>query len=167
MRIIEFKPNRSDSQVLKFLDTQVMSNIMKWSPFFEPFEQFDDFFKDVPALAVSKQGLIPPVDMYESKDTVIIETPLAGADPKKVSVEVENGVLTIKGSCDRKTEVEDKNYYRKEIKTGQIFRQISLPSRVDDDKAEAEFKDGMLKVSVPKLAEAKSKSIKINVKKED
>jgi HSP20 family protein len=144
-----------------------MTNITKWSPFFEPFEHFDDFFKDTSALAVSKQGLIPPVDMYETKDAVVIETPLAGADPKKVSVEVENGVLTIKGSCERKTEVDDKNYYRKEIRSGQIFRQITLPSRVDDSKAEAEYKSGMLKVTIPKSPEAKTKTIKIDVKKED
>jgi HSP20 family protein len=105
--------------------------------------------------------------MYETKDAVIIETPLAGADPKKVSVEVENGVLTIKGSCERKTEVDEKNYYRKEIRSGQIFRQISLPSRVDDSKAEAEYKAGMLKVTIPKSPEAKAKTIKIDVKKED
>ncbi len=144
-----------------------MTNITKWSPFFEPFEHFDDFFKDTSALTVSKQGLIPPVDMYETKDAVVIETPLAGADPKKVSVEVENGVLTIKGSCERKTEVDDKNYYRKEIRSGQIFRQITLPSRVDDSKAEAEYKSGMLKVTIPKSPEAKAKTIKIDVKKED
>lgn len=142
-----------------------MSSLIKWSPFFEPFEQMDEFFKDLPAVSASKHGLIPPIDMYETKDAVVIETPLAGADPKKVSVEVENGVLTIKGSCDRKTEVEDKNYYRKEIRSGQIFRQISLPSRVEEDQADAEYKDGMLKVTVPKSPEAKPKSVKINVKK--
>ncbi len=140
---------------------------MKWSPFFEPYEQFDDFFKDSAALSVSKQGLIPAVDMYETNEAVIIETPLAGADPNKVSVEVANGDITIKGSCDRKTEVEDKNYYRREIRSGQIFRKIPLPANVDSDNAEAEFKEGMLKVTIPKLAESEFKSIKINVKKED
>lgn len=142
-----------------------MSSLIKWSPFFEPFEHMDDFFKDIPMVVGNKNGLIPPIDMYETKDSVIVETPLAGADPKKVSVEVENGVLTIKGSSERKTEVEDKNYYRKEIRSGQIFRQITLPSRVEENQAEAEFKDGMLKVIIPKSPEAKPKSIKIEVKK--
>jgi HSP20 family protein len=144
-----------------------MTNIMKWSPFFEPFEQFDDFFKDSTGLTVSKQGLIPAVDMYETNDAVIIETALAGADPNKVSVEVADGVITIQGSCDRKTEVEDKNYYRREIRSGQIFRKIPLPANVDHENAEAEFKEGMLKVTVPKLSESNSKTIKINVKKDD
>jgi len=143
----------------------IMSNLMKWSPFFDQFDNFDAFFKDVPALVPSKHGLIPPVDMYDNKDTVIVETPLPGADPKKVSVEIENGVLTIKGSSERKTEVEDKNYYRKEMRSGQIFRQIALPARVDEKAASASFENGILKVEIPKLAEAKPKSIKIDVKK--
>lgn len=144
-----------------------MSNIMKWSPFFEPFDELDEFFKNVPAVSAKKNGLIPPIDMYETDEAVILETPLAGIDPKKVSIEVENGILTIKGSCERKTEVDDKNYYRKEIRSGQIFRQVALPSRVQENLAEAEYKDGMLKVTIPKSPEAKPKTIKIDVKKEN
>ncbi len=144
-----------------------MSNLMKWSPFFDQFDNLDSFFKDMPGLVPTKQGLIPPVDMYEDKDSVIVETPLPGADPNRVSVEIENGILTIKGSSERKTEVEDKNYYRKEIRAGQIFRQIALPARVDDKNASASFENGILKVEIPKLQEAQSKSIKIDVKKKD
>jgi len=142
-----------------------MSNLIKWSPFFEPFEHFDEFFKDVPMTTGGKQGLIPPVDMYETKDSVVVETPLAGADPENVSVEVENGLLTIKGSSERKTEVDEKNYYRKEIRSGQIFRQIQLPARLEETLAEASYKDGILRVMIPKSGENKSKTIKIDVKK--
>ena len=139
---------------------------MKWSPFFEPFE--DDFFKDASLVSsVGKQGLIPPIDMYETKEAVIVETTLPGVDPKKVSVDIENGVLTIRGSAERKTEVEDKNYYRREIRTGQVFRQIALPKRIEDNKAQASFENGILKVTIPKLPETESKSIKIDVKKID
>ncbi len=144
-----------------------MHHLMKWSPFFEAFDHFDDFFKDAPSLAVTQKSLIPPLDMYETKEAVVVEMPLAGADPKKVSVEVENGVLTVKGSCERKTEVEEKNYYRKEIRSGQIFRQVQLPARTEEDRAEAVFQDGLLKVTIPKSKELKSKSIKIDVKKKD
>lgn len=144
-----------------------MHHLMKWSPFFEAFDHFDEFFKDVPSLAVTQKGLIPPVDMYETADTVVVEMPLAGADPKKVSVEVENGVLTVKGSCERKTEVEEKNYYRKEIRCGQIFRQVQLPARVEESDAAAMFQDGLLKVTVPKSKALKPKSVKIDVKKKD
>jgi len=144
-----------------------MSSIVKWSPFFEPFDKMDEFFKDVPMVSMSKQGLVPPVDMYETKDAIVVETTLPGADPKKVSVEIENGVLTIKGSSERRTEVDEKNYYRKEIRSGQVFRQIALPSRINDKEAVASFENGILHVEIPKSPEAKPKSIKIDVKKAD
>lgn len=144
-----------------------MSNIMKWSPFFEPFDKMDEFFKDLPAVAMSKQGLIPPIDMYDTKDSIVVETVLPGADPKRVSVEIENGILTIKGSSERKTEVDDKNYYRKEIRAGQVFRQVALPARLEETKAQASFENGILRVEIPKLPEAKAKSVKIDVKKID
>lgn len=142
-----------------------MSSLIKWSPFFDQFDKMDDMFKDMPVLSLSNQGLIPPVDMYETKETIVIETTLPGADPKKVSVEIENGMLTIKGSCERKTEVDEKNYYRKEIRSGQVFRQIPLPARLQDKDAMASFENGILRVEIPKSPEAKPQSIKIDVKK--
>lgn len=144
-----------------------MSNLMKWSPFFDPFDKMDEFFKDMPSVAVPKQGLIPPIDMYDTKDAVVVETVLPGADPQKVSVEIENGILTIKGSSERRTEVDEKDYYRKEIRAGQVFRQVSLPARIEESKAQANFENGVLKVVIPKSPEANPKSIKIDVKKID
>jgi len=138
---------------------------MKWSPFFEPFDKMDEFFKDLPSVNLAKQGLIPPVDMYDTKDSIVVETTLPGADPKRVSVEIENGVLTIKGSSERRTEVDEKNYYRKEIRSGQVFRQIALPARIEEGKAQASFENGILRVEIPKSPEAKPKSVKIDVKK--
>ena len=144
-----------------------MSSLVRWSPFFDQFDKMDDMFKDMPVLSLSKQGLIPPVDMYETKDAIVIETTLPGADPKKVSVEIENGMLTIKGSCERKTEVDEKNYYRKEIRSGQVFRQVALPARLQDKDTIASFENGILRVEIPKSPEAKPQSIKIDVKKAD
>lgn len=145
--------------------TNDMSNIMKWSPFFDPFDKMDEFFKDFPPMALSQKGLIPPIDMYDNQDAIVVETTLPGADPKKVSVEIDNGVLTIKGSSERKTEVDDKNYYRKEIRAGQVYRQIALPAHIDEGKAEASFENGILRVEIPKIPEAKPKTVKIDVKK--
>lgn len=144
-----------------------MSHLIKWSPFFDQFDNSDAFFKEASSLVPSNHGLIPPVDMYDSEDKVVVETPLPGADTKNVSVEIENGILTIKGSSERKTEVDEKNYYRKEIRSGQIFRQIALPANVDDKAASATYENGILKVQIPKLSDTSSKSIKIDVKKND
>jgi HSP20 family protein len=110
-------------------------------------------------------GIIPPVDIYEKGSSLIIETPLAGVDPDKVEVSVEGDMLTIKGSMERKTEIDEKNYYRKEVRSGSVFRKIPLPVPVIGDKAEATLEQGVLKIDIPKEVGEEKKSIKINVKK--
>lgn len=108
---------------------------------------------------------MPAIDMYEDKDNVIVETELAGIEPENVTVSIENDILTIKGSAEKKSEVEDKNYYRKEIRRGSFYRSIPLPTHVIGDKASASAEDGVLKISIPKAAESKPKNIKIETKK--
>jgi len=105
----------------------------------------------------------PAVNVYEEKDHVVVETPLAGIDPEKVEVEIEDNVLKISGHTEAKSEVEDKDkhYYRREIRSGSFFRTVALPKAVDGGKAEATFKNGILTIRVPKLEEAKPRSIKI------
>ncbi len=139
-------------------------SLIKWSPFNDPFGDFDKMFDEARMTAASPQALVPPVDMYETKDAVVVETPMPGAEPGKIEISIENGILSIKGSSERKTEVDDKNYYRKEVRQGTIFRRVALPARVDGTKAQASFDNGILKVSVPKLGEDQQ-SIKIEVNK--
>lgn len=137
--------------------------LIKWTPF--PFvESFDDMEKmmDWP---VAGNSFTPAIDVYEDKDDVVVEAPLAGIDPAKVDVAIENGVLTIKGENEKKSEVEDKNYYRKEIRSGSFYRAVSLPAKVDGDKAEATYDKGVLMIRIPKAPEVKPKTIAINVKK--
>jgi HSP20 family protein len=109
-------------------------------------------------------GFVPAVDVYEDKENLIVETQLAGIDPDKVSIAIENDVLTIKGESEKKSEVEDKNYYRKEIRRGSFFRSIALPTHVDGDKASAITTEGILKISIPKRNESGAKTIKIEKK---
>lgn len=139
--------------------------LIKWTPFLEPFEEMDKFFSDSWPAVRGREGFVPAVDMYEDKDNVIIETQLAGIDPEKVSISIENDVLTIKGEGEKKSEVEEKNYYRKEIRRGSFFRSVSLPTHVSGDKAVALAEDGVLKITVPKAPEAKPRTIKIETKK--
>ena len=140
-------------------------SLIKWTPMFDPFEDMDKIFNDFsPALAQRKSLFVPAVDMYEEKDNVIVETELAGIDPDKVDISIENDMLVIKGEGEKKSEVEDKNYYRKEIRRGSFYRSIALPTHVDGDKASAIATDGVLKISIPKAAEVKPKTIKIEKK---
>jgi len=144
-----------------------MSNIIKWSPFFEGFEDMDRVFSEMVPAVVRRDGsvgFVPAIDMYEDKDNLIVETQLAGIDPDKVSIAIENDILTIKGESEKKSEVEDKNYYRKEIRRGSFHRSIQLPAHVDGDKASAVSESGILKISVPKRQEGTAKTIKIEKK---
>lgn len=113
-----------------------------------------------------RDGLVPAIDMYEDKDNVIVEAQLAGIDPDKVDISIENDILTIKGESEKKSEVDEKNYYRKEIRRGGFYRSIQLPTHVSGEKASAVAEDGVLRISVPKQALGeRPKTIKIETKK--
>jgi len=142
--------------------------IIKWTPFLEePFSEMDRFFDSfLPATKSGQSSLIPAIDVYEDKNNVIVETQLAGVDPEKVDMTIENDILVVKGKSEKKSEVDEKNYYRKEIRRGSFYRSIQLPCQVKEDKAEAEAIDGVLKITIPKAKEeSKKKPIKIKTKK--
>jgi len=124
-------------------------------------KMFDDYMPARGGFA----GLVPAVDVYQDKDKVYVETQLAGIDPEKVDISIENDVLIIKGQNEKKSEVEDKNYYRKEIRRGSFYRSVPLPSHVLGEKASAEAVNGILKIAVPKAPETKPKTIKIKTVK--
>lgn len=111
------------------------------------------------------RGFVPAIDMYQDKDNVIAETPITGIDPEKVDISIENDVLTITGKSEHKREVDEKNYYRREVRYGSFHRSISLPTTVNGSKAKAEYGDGILKVIIPKEEKARPKKVKIVAKK--
>ena len=123
------------------------------------------FSEFMPAVRGRDYGFMPAVDVYEDKNNVIVETQLAGVDPEKVDIAIENNVLSIKGDSEKKSEVEDKNYYRKEIRRGSFYRSVPLPTHVIGEKASASAEDGVLKVVIPKAPETKPKMIKIRTSK--
>lgn len=144
-------------------------SLIKWTPFLADsfgFDEMDKAFSDMmPAIRGQQFGFTPAVDMYEDKDNIIVETQLAGIDPEKVDISIDNNVLCIKGESEKTSEIDDKNYYRKEIRRGSFYRSIPLPTKVDGDKASAVNDDGVLKISIPKAEELKPKTIKISNKK--
>lgn len=141
-------------------------SLIKWTPFIEP-SWVNDFDRMVENVGSLSQGFnfAPAVDVYQDKDNVYVEAPLAGIDPEKVDVSIENDILTIKGAHEKKTEVDEKDYYRKEVRYGSFFRSVQLPSHVLGDKAEANYDQGVLKISIPKAPEDKPRMIKIGVNK--
>jgi len=141
-------------------------SLIKWTPFFSEFDDMDKAMESMlPARLGNQFGFTPAVDMYEDRDNIIVETQLGGIDPDKVDISIENNVLSIKGESEKKSEVDDKNYYRKEIRRGSFYRSIPLPTKVDGTKASAVNEDGLLKISIPKAPEIKPQTIKIQSKK--
>lgn len=134
--------------------------IVKWTPM-DVMDDMDRFLDASWMPMVPQRIMNPAMDVYEDKETVIVETPLVGIDPTKVSIEIEDNILKISGQSSHKSEVDDKNYYRKEVRYGSFYRAISLPKAVVGEKAEANYKDGILKITVPKADEAKPRRISV------
>ena len=138
---------------------------MPMRPFW-PWDEYEDLFKMLKPVPHQGSPIIPPVDIYETAKTVEIKMPLAGVRPDNVDISVKDSVLTVKGKMEKKTEMEEKNYYRKEIRAGSFHRSIPLPKAVVGEKAKAQFSEGMLMISIPKTPAGKEKAIKVKVKAE-
>ena len=108
---------------------------------------------------------IPPVDIYEHEGSLVLKAELPGIDPKDVDVKVENNVLTLQGERKFDSEVKREQYHRVERAYGRFTRSFTLPNVVDTANIKAEFKDGLLRVVMPKREEAKPKQISISVGK--
>lgn len=128
------------------------------------FQDFNDMFEDFSGNTSLTGNFSPAVDVYEKDNQVVVETPLPGIDAQNLKISIENDVLSIEGSSEKKSEIDEKNYYRKEVRYGSFHRAVALPCSVDGDKADADYKDGMLRVTIPKAAVAQKKTIKVSTK---
>jgi len=114
---------------------------------------------------VSTRTWAPPVDIYENGDSLVLKAELPGINPDDVEIRVEDNTLYLKGERKFEKEVNEQNYHRVERSYGTFTRTFSLPNSIDADKVAANYKDGVLTLTMPKKEEAKPKTIKINVSK--
>ena len=124
-------------------------------------DPFDDFF-DFPA--IRSAGFTPAIDIWQDEENIYAESPLAGVDPKDVQVSVENDILTVQGKTEKKSEVDEKEYYRKEVRFGSFHRSVALPAAVNNEKVLAEFEKGILKITLPKEERVKPKKVEVKIK---
>ena len=147
--------------------------IVRWEPFRDLVtaqRDLDRLFRDafssqLGETELSTRSWAPPVDIYETEDAIVLKAELPGVDPKDVDVRVEDNTLYLKGERKFEKEVKEQNYHRVERSYGSFARSFSLPNSISTDKVKAEFKDGMLTLTMPKREEAKPKTIKIDVTK--
>jgi HSP20 family protein len=104
------------------------------------------------------------VDVYQTKDSVVIKSTIAGVKPEDVDISIENDVITIRGERKQESEVKDDDYFYQECYWGSFSRSIVLPVEVKSDETNASLKNGVLTVVLPK--EKKSKSVAVKVKEE-
>lgn len=145
-------------------------SIIRWSPMFDPFQEMEDMMRRMSnstGLTQLPKSFIPAMDVYEEKDQVIIEAPLVGVKAEDVQVSVEHGVLTLQGTSQKQHEVEEKNYYAKEVRTGSFFRQLVLPVEVNEEHITAEYAHGILKITCPKATPTKGKKVTVKVSQGD
>jgi len=103
----------------------------------------------------------PSVDIFETEGEIVVKAELPGMDRKDIQLNLENNVLSLRGERKFTKETKDENYHRIERSYGVFSRSFSIPATVDEEKIRADYKDGVLKIMLPKKEQAKPKQIKI------
>lgn len=119
----------------------------------------------MPAVWRGMSAWVPASDVYQDKDNVYVDMEAPGIDADRLELTVENDVLVVEYKEEKKIEVDEKNYYRKEMRSRSFHRSVPLPASVNGDDAKASYTNGILKVVIPKREEVKPKTVKVVVKK--
>jgi len=138
-----------------------MTKIIRFNPMREMIslrEAMDNLFDDAYMKAA------PAVDMYQTNDEIVVKAALPGIKADEVNITVTGEVLTLKGDIKNEEEKEEKNYHIREQRWGAFERTILLPTDVESDKAKADFDNGILTISLPKVEEVKPKLITVKAK---
>lgn len=145
--------------------------LIKWNPMRDIFSfkhPMNHLFEDVFGTVVrgdSRSSLwnqYPTVDIVDDDENIVITAELPGIDKKDIVVDVKNGVLTLKGERSFDNEVKEKRYYRRERAFGKFERVFRLPAEVDPETISADYKDGVLRINIPKADEQKPKQIAVH-----
>jgi HSP20 family protein len=145
-----------------------MTVITRWDPFRE-FSTLQDrmnrLFRESQGAeeSLTTSSFAPPVDVYEDEHNVTLKIEVPGIDEKDIDVHIENNLLTVHGERKFEKEEKEENFRRVERQYGSFTRTFTLPPTVDAEKVSASYDKGILKVTLPKKAEAKPKQIKVSV----
>jgi HSP20 family protein len=143
--------------------------MIKYTPFATELEDFPTglrLFQDSISRLFSEPASrpwSPAVDIYETENELVLKADLPEVDPKNVGIQVENGTLTLKGERKFEQEKNGKGFHRIERSYGSFVRAFSLPDTVDAEHVKADYKSGVLTVTVPKKEVAKPRTINVEV----
>jgi HSP20 family protein len=146
-----------------------MIAIERWRPFgsvagwdSEMNRLFDSILERPVVKTNGERMWAPALDMYETKDEIVLNFELPGVREKDVTLSIMGDVLTLKGERAFDRDVKDEGYHHVERLFGKFERSVQLPMEVQTDKVQATYRDGMLEVKLPKAEEVKPREIKIN-----
>ena len=148
--------------------------LVRWEPFHNIVSAqermnwiFDEAFRGQGQTAedAKASSWTPAVDIFEREGHIVLKAELPGIEPKDVDIQVENNVLSLRGERTFESEVKREDCHRVERTYGAFSRSFTLPNVVDTEKIRAEYKDGVLEVSLPQKEEAKPKQISIAIGK--
>jgi len=144
--------------------------LQRWEPFRDLVtlrEAMDRLFAESfvrPVTAFPVTGVEPAVDVYQTKDEIVVKAALPGLNPDEIEISVTGELLTIRGEFKQDEKIEEGGYLRQERQYGQFCREFSLPTLVMADKAKADFEHGILTLRLPKTEAVKPKSISVKAK---
>ena len=116
----------------------------------DPFSSFFDAMMFSPQPFETPEFAGPKMDVADLQDKIEVKVELPGMEKDEVTLTCENGILTVGGNRKQETEEKSKDYYLKEISSGTFSRSVRLPKNIDESKIDAEFKNGVLTVTIPK-----------------
>lgn len=147
-------------------------NLIKWDPFRELEDvsnRLNRIFGRSTARAESGQEMLavadwsPSIDISETDAAYLIKAEIPGVKKEDVKVTIQDGMLTIQGERKMEKEEKGKKFHRVERSYGSFVRSFRIPDNANENSVKAEFKDGMLNVTLAKSAKAKAKSIDVSV----
>jgi len=124
-------------------------------------KMFSNFFTDDNESFTGLQNWYPSADITEGKDQYTVHIELPGVTKDGVKITLQENVLTVQGEKKQESETKEENFHRVERSYGSFSRSFRLPSLVKSDKIDANYKDGVLTIVLPKAEEAKAKQIDI------
>jgi len=124
---------------------------------------FEDFFGGPAFLSLNGGVWAPAADIAETDDNVLLTLEIPGMTRDDVKITLQDNLLTIRGEKKQEKEWQASNYHRVERSYGSFVRSFTLPTAVQPDRIKAQYKDGLLKVTVPKAEEVKPKEIPVAV----
>ncbi len=147
-----------------------MNTITRWEPFrglTTLQDQMNRLFENTLFRGRSDESALttwaPAVDIYETENALVVKADLPDVNEKDLDIQVENNILTIRGERKFERDVKEDNYLRVERAYGSFSRSFSLGNTVNTEAIKAEYRDGVLTLTIPKREEAKPKQVKVSV----